>query len=137
MVLSVLVPIVQHRDGACRGRKASPTLADSENSVKLPSPIQTDKATQETPVQSLHGRLPRRHAPLADNPDAPRKLLQAKIHKAIENRAISGVTVSVIKNITYLDGRVATESQRNAAEQAARSVAGVERVRNRIVVPVS
>jgi len=32
---------------------------------------------------------------------------------------------------------VATERQRDAAERAARGVAGVQRVRNRIAVPVS
>jgi hypothetical protein len=122
----------------------SPPLADAKKSAEIP-PILTEKAT-EKPAASGRKPAPRktpvlaskdRQAPVADNPDAQRKLLQAKIYKAIANRAIIGVTVSVIDNITYLDGRVATESQRNAAEQAARSVAGVERVRNRIAVPVS
>jgi general secretion pathway protein A len=123
----------------------SPPLADAEKSAEIPSPILTEKATEKS---AASGRKPAprktpvlaskdRQAPVADNPNAQRKLLQAKIYKAIANRAIIGVTVSVIDNITYLDGRVATESQRNAAEQAARSVAGVERVRNRIAVPVS
>jgi BON domain len=123
----------------------SPSLPDGEKSAEVSSAILTEKATgkraaserKPAPRKTAVLASKNRQAPLADTPDAPRKLLQAKIHKAIENRAIRGVTVSVIKNITYLDGQVATESQRNAAEQAARSVAGVERVRNRIVVPVS
>ncbi|MGH7794192.1 MAG: AAA family ATPase [Candidatus Binatia bacterium] len=60
--------------------------------------------------------------------------LQSQIIKAIENRAITGVEVSVVGGTAYLDGRVATERQRRAAERAAHSVAGVERVRNRISI---
>jgi len=75
-----------------------------------------------------------RQAPLAENADARRKLLEAQVYKAIENRAIMGVDVSVINGTAYLEGRVATERQRAAAERAARGVAGIERVRNRIAV---
>jgi len=60
--------------------------------------------------------------------------LQSQITKAIESRAIMGVEVSVMHGTAYLDGRVATERQRRAAERAARSVAGVERVQNRIAI---
>jgi osmotically-inducible protein OsmY len=60
--------------------------------------------------------------------------LQIQITKAIENRAIMGIEVSVVQGTAYLDGQVATERQRTAAERAARSVAGVERVRNRIAI---
>jgi type II secretory pathway predicted ATPase ExeA len=62
--------------------------------------------------------------------------LQHQIAKAIESRAIMGVEVSVVEGTAYLDGRVASERQRRAAERAARSVAGVERVRNRIAITV-
>ncbi|HMA81208.1 MAG TPA: BON domain-containing protein, partial [Candidatus Binatia bacterium] len=60
--------------------------------------------------------------------------LQAQVMQAIENRAIIGVAVSVVQGTAFLDGQVATERQRRAAERAARSVTGVERVRNRIAV---
>ncbi|MGH7853733.1 MAG: ExeA family protein [Candidatus Binatia bacterium] len=60
--------------------------------------------------------------------------LQSRITKAIENRAIMGIEVSVVQGTAYLDGHVASERQRRAAERAARSVAGVERVRNRIAI---
>lgn len=60
--------------------------------------------------------------------------LQTQITKAIENRAIMGIEVSVVQGTAYLDGHVATERQRRTAERAARSVAGVERVRNRIAI---
>jgi len=60
--------------------------------------------------------------------------LQTQISKAIENRAIMGIEVSVVQGTAFLDGHVASERQRRAAERAARSVAGVERVRNRIAI---
>ncbi|HKY09632.1 MAG TPA: BON domain-containing protein, partial [Candidatus Binatia bacterium] len=60
--------------------------------------------------------------------------LQHQVAKAIESRAIMGVEVSVVQGTAFLDGRVASERQRRAAERAARSVAGVERVRNRIAI---
>jgi osmotically-inducible protein OsmY len=60
--------------------------------------------------------------------------LQTQIARAIENRAIMGVEVSVVRGTAYLDGHVATERQRRAAERAARSVVGVERVQNRIAI---
>jgi osmotically-inducible protein OsmY len=57
-----------------------------------------------------------------------------QISKAIRNRAILGVDVSVSDGIAYLNGRVATREQRNAAELAARAVPEVRGIRNRIVV---
>jgi hypothetical protein len=63
-----------------------------------------------------------------------REDLQTQVSRAIENRAIIGIEVSVVQGTAFLDGQVATERQRRAAERAARSVAGVERVRNRIAI---
>jgi osmotically-inducible protein OsmY len=59
--------------------------------------------------------------------------LRLQIIQAIRNRAITGVEVSVIDQTAYLDGHVETETQKFAAERAARDVPGVEYVRNRIV----
>ena len=74
-------------------------------------------------------RPPARH-----NAPQGRENLEAQVVQAIENRAIIGVAVSVVQGTAFLDGQVATERQRRAAERAARSVTGVERVRNRIAV---
>jgi hypothetical protein len=63
-----------------------------------------------------------------------REDLQTQVSRAIENRAIIGIEVSVVQGTAFLDGQVASERQRRAAERAARSVAGVERVRNRIAI---
>ena len=75
-----------------------------------------------------------RHAPPKEEPKQQNQNLQTQIAKAIENRAIMGVEVSVVRGTAYLDGHVATERQRRAAERAARSVVGVERVQNRIAI---
>ena len=114
------------------------------------APVLTEKAAEKSPAEKPPTSDPKpapkkapmsagnsRQAPVAENADAQRKLLEAQVYKAIENRAIMGVDVSVINGTAYLEGRVATERQRDAAERAARSVAGVQRVRNRIAVPVS
>jgi hypothetical protein len=60
--------------------------------------------------------------------------LQLQVVKAIQNRAIMGVEVSVVRDMVYLRGHVATERQRRAAERAARSVSDGLQVHNRIVV---
>jgi osmotically-inducible protein OsmY len=66
--------------------------------------------------------------------ESPSRDLQSEVAKAIASRAIMGVEVSVVRGTAILDGHVATERQRRAAERAARSVVGVERVRNRIAI---
>jgi len=60
--------------------------------------------------------------------------LEFEIYKAIHNRAIRGVEVSVRDGTVYLTGQVATEKQKLAAAQAARSVPGVKDVRDQIAV---
>jgi general secretion pathway protein A len=60
--------------------------------------------------------------------------LEFEIYKAIYNRAIRGVEVSVRRGTAYLGGRVATEKQKLAAVQAALSVPGVKDVRDQIIV---
>ena len=70
----------------------------------------------------------------AEAPEVRSRAIEARIQKAIQNRAISGIEVSVINGTAVLEGRVASERQKQAAERAANSVGGVARVRNRIVV---
>jgi type II secretory pathway predicted ATPase ExeA len=133
------------------------SLPATEKPVEPPSsaltekaPVLTEKAAEKSPTEKPPTSDPKpapkkapmsagnsRQAPVAENADAQRKLLEAQVYKALENRAIMGVDVSVINGTAYLEGRVATERQRDAAERAARSVAGVQRVRNRIAVPVT
>jgi type II secretory pathway predicted ATPase ExeA len=147
-------PVIARRDvpatPAPGGESSSPSisestiggspLADAEKSVEFPSPLQTEKGTEETSLPNDTKAARRAPAPLtssdppAQDAGAQRKLLEAKVYKAIENRAITGVNVAVINGAVVLEGRVATERQRNAAERAARSVTGVGRVRNKISV---
>lgn len=88
------------------------------------------KSQPRVPDPSNEGR----RAPLKVSSNQSNRDLQEQIIKAIENRAIIGVEVSVVRGTAFLDGRVATERQRRAAERAAHSVDQVSRVRNRIVV---
>ena len=69
-----------------------------------------------------------------DNVAPTAEQLEFEIYKAIYNRAIRGVEVSVRDGTVYLAGRVATEQQKLAAAQAARSVPGVKEVRDQIIV---
>jgi general secretion pathway protein A len=91
-------------------------------SQKRPSPIPMNPTTKDRPL-----RAPDNVAPTAEQ-------LEFDIYKAIYNRAIRGVEVSVRDGTVYLAGRVATEQQKLAAAQAARSVPGVKEVRDQIIV---
>jgi type II secretory pathway predicted ATPase ExeA len=114
--------------------------------VPSPSAPVTDPASSAATENDAPGSLaktaplvaPRqngvRRAPLKEEPKQQSQSLQTQIARAIENRAIMGVEVSVVRGTAYLDGHVATERQRRAAERAARSVVGVERVQNRIAI---
>jgi hypothetical protein len=71
---------------------------------------------------------------LSNDTEVTTEKLEFEIYKAIYNRAIRGVEVSIVDGTVYLTGRVATERQKNAAAQAARSVPGVKEVRDQVSV---
>lgn len=58
--------------------------------------------------------------------------LEMQIEKAIDNRALRGIDVSVKNGTAYLRGQVPTTRQRLAATRAAQSVPGVNSVENQI-----
>jgi hypothetical protein len=60
------------------------------------------------------------------------KEVENQIQQAIARRGITGVTVSFIGDTAYLRGKVETEDQRFAAEQAARSMPEVVHIHNGI-----
>lgn len=60
--------------------------------------------------------------------------IEKRIAQAIAIRAIGGVTVFFDGSTAFLKGLVRTESQKLAAEQAARAVPGVKKVNSRIRV---
>ncbi len=66
--------------------------------------------------------------------DAGLASIAQQVSKAISARAISGVKVTYAKSTVYLAGIVKTQTQRLAAEQAARNVPGVREVRSSIRV---
>ncbi len=58
--------------------------------------------------------------------------LEVQVEKAIENRALRGIAVSVRNGTAYLRGRVPTPRQRLAATRAAQSVPGVKAIDNQV-----
>ncbi len=122
------------------GANATPILEPSKTDLSQASDspersqeqqtVKNDKEEQEkikTAAKRTGNQLGVAHKPTNDR-------LLFEIYKAIANRAITGIGVSVIDGTVVLGGRVATESQKNAAGQAARSVPGVINVRNQILV---
>lgn len=77
---------------------------------------------------------PVHNKPPALNPDAQRRLLEREIQKAINNRAIEGVSVNVVEGTAILTGQVASETQKAMAERAALGVQEVARVENQIEI---
>ena len=119
-------PVELHED-------AQPSSAGTSDSPAPSPPLFAGRQTRPEPnVASSANQIKRPAVKL--NSGQQYENLQTQIIKAIENRAIMGIEVSVVQGTAYLDGHVATERQRRAAERAARSVAGVERVRNRIAI---
>ena len=74
-----------------------------------------------------------RQRPLKD-PAEKKHSLRVEVQRAIENRAIRGVSVRVSDRTVYLQGRVASERQKALAEKAALSVRDTLRVENHIAV---
>jgi osmotically-inducible protein OsmY len=60
--------------------------------------------------------------------------LELQVEKAIDNRALRGIGVSVKNGTVYLRGRVPTTRQRLAATRAAESVDGVKSIENEIAL---
>ena len=58
--------------------------------------------------------------------------LELQVEKAIDNRALRGIAVSVRGGTAYLRGRVPTPRQRLAATRAAQSVPGVKAIDNQV-----
>jgi general secretion pathway protein A len=78
-----------------------------------------------SPTPSPAG-LPRNQAVVTD------RELEMQVERAIDNRALRGISVSVESGTVYLRGRVPTTRQRLAAQRAAQSVEGVRSIENQI-----
>jgi general secretion pathway protein A len=113
----------------------------TENADYSPTPPtepSSPKAESSTtsPDQMAMATKTRKKSQTVSSNDAPvtAEKLEFEIHKAIHNRAIRGVEVSVRDGTAYLTGQVATERQKLVAAQAARSVPGVKEVRDQVTV---
>jgi len=93
-------------------------------------PTTKSKEIPSTPMKTITKDRPSRAIDVAPTSEQ----LEFEIYKAIYNRAIRGVEVSVRDGIVYLAGRVATEKQKLAAGQAALGVPGIKGVRDQIIV---
>jgi general secretion pathway protein A len=116
---SLALPEIKKPDATAIPEAAAPSQI-TKSKEALPTPTKT--ITKDRPL-----RVPDDLTPTAEQ-------LEFEIYKAIYNRAIKGVEVSVRDGTAYLAGRVATENQKLAAAQAASRVPGVKEVRDQIVV---
>jgi type II secretory pathway predicted ATPase ExeA len=116
------------------GNAALPEIKkpDATAILEAATPAHGTKSKEQPPAAKPITKDRSLRAP--DNVTPTAEQLEFEIYKAIYNRAIRGVEVSVRDGTAYLAGRVATENQKLAAAQAAGSVAGVKEVRDQIVV---
>jgi len=145
---SYKLPILQEEVPAPRASGGPPAPEPNQNSAAVPQaatkpdesaipettiPNQTTKSEKLPPIP-MNPTTKDRPLRAPDNVAPTAEQLEFEIYKAIYNRAIRGVEVSVRDGTVYLAGRVATEQQKLAAAQAARSVPGVKEVRDQIIV---
>jgi len=125
------------REEAADERSHAEAPAPQEYALLPPPPPEAESLAPKSASKPPDGivTVPRKRARIQNSKDPEiRRKRTLQIYKAIRNRAIAGVEVSLIGDTAYLGGRVETERQKFAAEQAARSVPGVQHVQNRIVV---
>lgn len=114
-------------------------IPERNNSGTFQASLPTDNVTTGDPSdlgdKTKRAAKEQPQVRVSKDPSTQKEKIEVAIRKAIQNRAISGVTVSLIDGTAYLGGKVATESQKSMAERAARSVPEVKDVRNRLEVP--
>ena len=122
------------RDEGQGGSPASP-LPQIETSPQGETSIPDDGKATNGRTHSTRPREKSSGDGPADESMAPRrKAMEHAIGRAIQQRAVEGVAVAFVNDTAYLTGAVLSENQKAAAEQAARNVPGVKRVRNSISV---
>jgi general secretion pathway protein A len=100
------------------------------NGKEKPLSRESTEITKKTPPVSK--RSPPVRTP--DDEAITKRKLEFEIYKAIHDRAIRSVEVSVNDGTVYLKGRVATPRQKLLAVRATLGVPGVKGVRDRIIV---
>jgi general secretion pathway protein A len=104
---------VEQRRSLTTGRKPPDSARPMPERRSLPSPTPSPAA-------------------LSRNETVRDRELEMQVEKAIDNRALRGIGVSVKDGTVYLRGRVPTMRQRLAAQRAAQSVDGVRSIENQI-----
>lgn len=114
------------------------TKAAPSQAVDPPAPSQEKSTVKNSKSDQENTKSPAKRSSGNNQIGADRTSvndrLEFEIYKAIANRAITGVEVSVKDGTVFLGGRVATERQKNAAARAARSVPGVTSIRDQILI---
>lgn len=105
---------IERQQNSTTGRKPPDTGQPIPGRRSLPSPTPSPAG------------LPRNEAVVTD------RALEMQVERAIDNRALRGISVSVENGTVYLRGRVPTTRQRLAAQRAAQSVEGIKSVENQI-----
>jgi len=105
-------------------------LRETEESVPARQKFQEEQKDNQIHSPATSARKDRPD----QDPAVRRRLLEIEIHRAIQNRAIEGVSVKLIGGTAYLGGYVASERQRTMAERAALGVQEVASVENQIKV---
>jgi general secretion pathway protein A len=124
-----MVPAEQH---------SQPQPIVEENNPGTQPPVKSDITQSDRRKKKTSAPVVERPPiKVSNDPAIRKKKIEVAVDNAIQNRAIDGVSVSVVDSTVYLDGEVATERQRLAAERAARSVPDVKQVRNRLSVKFS
>jgi BON domain len=99
---------------------------------KSSEPRETELDKHDQGIQSARKLSEQTHAP--EDSELKRRQIELQIDKAIRLRAIAGVSVYFVGDTAHLKGRVGTETQKSAAEKAARGVPGVKDVRSSIEI---
>jgi hypothetical protein len=99
---------------------------------KSSEPREAELNKHDQGMESARKLSEQTHAPA--HSELKRRQIELQIDKAIRLRAIAGVSVYFAGDTAHLKGRVDTETQKSAAEKAARSVPGVKDVRSSIEI---
>jgi len=109
-------------------------LPTPPNQVSDPKSQSSTTPSNQTAVAAKNRKQTQQTQPSFSDAPVTAEKLEFEILKAIYNRAIRGVEVSVRDGTVFLTGQVATEKQKLAAALAARSVPGVKEVRDQVTV---
>jgi hypothetical protein len=120
--------------GDRRSRAAESVAPSATNGA--PSETEINKEFQDSSHEEARVFFNRYFSNQAPNTsaEAGTKQMERRVSKAIADRAISGVYVTVEHRTAYLQGKVQTQTQRLIAERAARSIPGLGEVKNLIGV---